>query len=234
MLKLLNMRLLLISSSRPPGYEYLGHCQQEIQDFLGSARKIVSIPYAKPDPRYREISRKTWAGIGVEIREISSTDPLSDILQAAGIFVAGGNTFRLLNRLYKEKLLDPIRKRVLEGMPYMGASAGSNIAGPTIQTTNDMPIVVPPSMEALNLIPFQINPHYYEPGPDGPQRGETRSERIQEFLEENNSPVIALRECAYLRIENNKIFLGGDGAKVFRRGLEPEECLPNSQLDGKL
>lgn len=228
------MRLLLISGSRPPGYEYLAHCRDEIRNFLGSTRKIIYIPYAKPSSHYIEINKKTLAEIGFEVKEISNADPISDILDAEGVFVPGGNTFRLLDKLYKENLLESIRQKVLEGVPYMGASAGSNIAGPTIQTTNDMPIVVPPSLSALNLIPFQINPHYYELGSDELQHGETRSERIEEFLEENDIPVVALRERAYLQIKDKEVFLGGDGAKIFRRGREPEECPVNSQLGGKL
>ncbi len=225
------MRLLLISSSRPQGYEYLGHCRGELVDFLGSVKRVLNIPYAAPRPEYLETSRRAWSETGFEMKEISESDPASQIAKAEAIFVCGGNTFRLLNILYRKNLLGPIRERVLAGMPYMGASAGLNVACLTIQTTNDMPIVIPPSLEALGLVPFQINPHYFEPVPDEPRRGETRAERLLEFLEENNRPVLGLQESAWLRREENKLLLGGEGgATLFRRGREPEKITTGADL----
>jgi dipeptidase E len=151
------------------------------------------------------------------------------------IFIGGGNTFRLLKALYDQDLLEPIRERVRDGLPYIGSSAGSNVAAPTIRTTNDMPIVQPPSFDALGLVSFQINPHYLDADPDSTHKGETREERIVQFLEENETPVIGLREGAMLRTENGKTLLKGcTGARIFRRGQEPLEVLPGAYLDAFL
>jgi dipeptidase E len=137
-----------------------------------------------------------------------------------------------LKTLYDLELLDAIRARVEEGMPYMGASAGSNIAAPTIRTTNDMPIVEPPSFEALGLVPFQINPHYLDADPSSTHMGETREERILQFLEENATPVVGIREGSLLHVENGTCTLRGNaGARLFRRGVAPVELAPESKVD---
>jgi len=138
----------------------------------------------------------------------------------------------LLKALYDFDLLDAIRDRVSNGMPYIGSSAGSNVAAPTIKTTNDMPIVQPPSFDALGLVLFQINPHYLDPDPNSRHMGETREERIVQFLEENETPVVGLREGAMLRIENGETMLrGSTGARIFRRGMEAIEILPGARVD---
>jgi dipeptidase E len=148
------------------------------------------------------------------------------------MFVGGGNTFRLLNTLYYYELLPWIRERVRTGMPYMGASAGSNIAGPTIKTTNDMPIVQPPSFDALGLVPFQINPHYLDADPNSTHMGETREQRLREYLEENEVPVVAIREAAMIRVEGDVVTLEGNaGARIFRRGREPYEIEPGNLIE---
>ena len=153
------------------------------------------------------------------------------ILRAEAIFCGGGNTFRLLDALYELDLLSPIRRRVSEGMPYVGASAGSNLACPTIKTTNDMPIVEPLSFDALGLVPFQINPHYLDPVPGSTHMGETRETRIREFHEENETPVVGLREGAMLRVEGDSVELRGRaGARIFRRGEEPVEVTPVAEI----
>jgi dipeptidase E len=154
------------------------------------------------------------------------------VAETQAIFIGGGNTFRLLKTLYDQSLLDPIRQRVREGLPYIGSSAGSNVAGPTIKTTNDMPIVQPPSFDALALVSFQLNPHYLDPDPNSKHMGETREKRIMEFLEENDTPVLALREGAIARCEHAGIVLkGSSGARIFRRGQEPVETQPGDRLD---
>jgi dipeptidase E len=151
------------------------------------------------------------------------------------MFIGGGNTFRLLKSLYEAGVLDTIRRRVAEGMPYIGSSAGSNVAAPTIKTTNDMPIVQPPSFDALNLVWFQINPHFLDAEPNSTHMGETREQRLVQFLEENETPVAGLREGAMLRIEDNITLLkGSTGARIFRRGFEPVETSPGDQLDALL
>jgi dipeptidase E len=151
------------------------------------------------------------------------------------VFIGGGNTFRLLKSLYDFDLIERLRQRVAEGMPYIGSSAGSNVAGPTIKTTKDMPIVQPPSFEALGLVPFQISPHFLDPDPNSTHMGETQEERILQFLEENDTTVAGLREGAMVRVENGSTTLKGSaGARIFRKGLEPEEVQPGAQLDDLL
>jgi dipeptidase E len=140
-----------------------------------------------------------------------------------------------LKTLYEVDLLDVIRERVDAGVPYIGSSAGSNMACPTIRTTNDMPIVQPPSFNALGLVSFQINPHFLDPDPNSKHMGETREERINQFLEENETPVVGLREGAMLRVENGEITLrGSTGARIFRRGYEPLEISPGTKLQASL
>jgi dipeptidase E len=174
--------------------------------------------------------------MGYELTSIhTAPNPKQVVKYAEAIFVGGGNTFRLLKALYDLNLIEPIGRRVAEGMPYIGSSAGSNIAAPTIKTTNDMPIVEPPSFDALNLIWFQINPHYLDADRNSTHMGETREQRLLQFHEENSTPVAAIREGAILRIENGVTMLkGSSGARIFRQGLEPVEAVPGDQLDGFL
>ena len=157
-------------------------------------------------------------GYGVESLH-AVTDKREAVEKAEAIFIGGGNTFRLLKTLYDLDLVDVIRERVMAGVPYIGSSAGSNVAGPTIGTTNDMPIVQPPSFDALGLVPFQINPHYVDPDPASRHMGETREERIVQFLEENPRPVVALREGAMIRVDGDSMLLKGSaGGRLFRSG----------------
>jgi dipeptidase E len=160
------------------------------------------------------------------------SNPARGVEEAEAVFAGGGNTFRLLKSLYELELLDPLRRRTSTGMPYIGSSAGSNVAGRTIGTTNDMPIVEPPSFDALGLVPFNLNPHYLDPDPASTHKGETREERIIQFQEENDIPVVALRESAMLRIEGGSASLRGiGGARIFRRGEPPAEVDPGARLD---
>ena len=171
--------------------------------------------------------------MGYDVESIhQASDKQKAVSNAESIFIGGGNTFRLLKSLYAFDVVDLIRKRADEGMLYMGSSAGSNVAAPTIRTTNDMPIVEPPSLDALGLVSFQINPHYLDPDPNSKHMGETREERIVQFLEENETPVVGLREGAMLRIENGTTTLKGTtGARIFRRGYEPVEVKPVAVID---
>jgi len=163
-------------------------------------------------------------------------DVVERVQDGEAIFVGGGNTFRLLKTLYDEKLIDVIRDRVRDGgLPYIGSSAGTNIAAPTIRTTNDMPIVEPGSLDALGLIPFQINPHYIDSDPGSTHMGETREQRLLQFHEENEAPVLALREGAWLRVDNSSARLAGTtGARLFLRGRDPVEVKPGEELDDLL
>lgn len=219
-------RILLLSSSTVSGSGYLDYAEREIRDFLGITRKLLFVPFALHDQEgYTRRVSERFDQMGYEVEGLHrSASPRNAVLNASAIFVGGGNTFRLLKSLYELDLLAAIRERVEAGMPYLGSSAGSNIAGPTIRTTNDMPIVQPPSFDALGIIPFQINPHYLDPDPSSTHMGETREERIAQFLEENETPVVGLREGAWLRVEGERCLLGGaSGARLFRRGQVPVE-----------
>jgi dipeptidase E len=231
------MQLLLISNSTLYGSGYLDHAESEIRDFLGDAKRVLFVPFALHDrDAYAATARERFARMGYELSSIhQSPNPPQAVHETDAIFIGGGNTFRLLKALHDFKLLDPIRRRVADGMPYIGSSAGSNVAAPTIKTTNDMPIVQPPSFEALGLVWFQINPHYLDPDQNSTHMGETREQRILQFLEEDNTPVAGLREGAMLRIENGVTILKGTtGARIFRKELEPVETLPGDQLDALL
>ncbi len=227
-------KILLISNSTLFGSGYLDHAESEIRDFLGDIKRVLFVPFALYDREvYVTSARERFARMGYDVSSVhSANDPVQAVKDTEAIFVGGGNTFRLLKTLYDLNLLDPIRQRVAQGMPYIGSSAGSNIAGPTIKTTNDMPIVQPPSFDALGFVSFQINPHYLDPDPNSKHMGETREKRLQEFLEENETPVVAIREGAMLRVENGRTTLkGSSGARIFRRGMEAVEVLPIAELD---
>ena len=227
-------RILLISNSTLHGSGYLDHAADEICDFLGDIQKVAFVPYALHDrDAYTATAKERFHAMGYELASVHiATKPVDVVMQSDAVFVGGGNTFRLLKALYDFELLDVIRRRVAEGMLYIGSSAGSNIAAPTIMTTNDMPIVQPPSFDALGLIPFQINPHYLDPDPKSTHKGETREERIFQFLEENDTPVAGLREGAMIRVKNDAWTLkGSSGARIFRKRLEPVEVLPGASLN---
>jgi dipeptidase E len=227
-------RLLLISNSTLYGSGYLDHAETEIRSFLGDVKRVLFVPYALFDrDKYAATAQARFQKMGYGLTSIhTASDPVQAVSETDAIFIGGGNTFRLLKALYDHELPGPIRERVARGMPYIGSSAGSNVAGPTIKTTNDMPIVQPPSFDALGLVSFQINPHYLDAIPNSTHMGETRQERIMQFHEENDTPVIGLREGAMLRIENGKTILrGSSGARIFRKGVEPQEVTPSAHLD---
>jgi len=227
-------RILLISNSTLYGSGYLDHAEAEIRSFLGDLKRVLFVPFALYDrDKYAETAQRRFAQMGYELSSIhNAANPKDAIEETDAVFIGGGNTFRLLKALYDFDLLGPIRERVQNGMPYIRSSAGSNVAAPTIRTTNDMPIVEPPSFDALGLVSFQINPHYIDPDPNSKHMGETREERIVQFLEENDTPVVGLREGAMLRIEHGEIILrGSTGARIFRKESEPVEILPGAQID---
>ncbi len=233
----MSKRILLISNSTLYGSGFLDHAEAEIRSFLGDVKRVLYVPFALYDrDGYSAKAQQRVAKMGYGLSSIhTASDPKQAIHEAEALFIGGGNTFRLLKALYDLDLLGPIRERVEAGMLYMGSSAGANVAGPTIRTTNDMPIVEPPSFNAIGLVSFQINPHYLDPDPNSKHMGETREERIFQFHEENDTPVVGLREGAMLRIEDGETILrGSTGARIFRKGLEPIETLPGAHLNAFL
>ena len=223
------MKLLLISNSRLPGQEYLEYPKQNIDDFLGETRaNIIFIPYAAVTFSYDEYEAKVneaLADINVQVTSIHRfANPIEAIENAEAVVVGGGNTWQLVKVLHEKGLMKAIRKKVKKGLPFIGWSAGSNIACPTLRTTNDMPIVEPKKFKTLKLVPFQINPHYLDEHPEN-HAGETREQRIGEFITINPKvTVVGLREGTMLWVENGKITLYGHlTARIFKYGQEPVE-----------
>lgn len=227
------MRLLLLSNSTNHGAGYLDHAQEAVRDFFGKAQRLAFVPFALKDrAAYTAKTSARFEALGFELRGIAADAAGREaLLEAEGVFVGGGNTFRLLRTLQWSGLLETLRGRARDGMPYMGASAGTNLACPTIRTTNDMPIVEPDGLDALGLVPFQINPHYLDADPASHHMGETREERIRQYLEENERMVVGLREGAWLRIEGASCRLEGGTARIFAEGRAPEELAPGAALD---
>jgi len=226
-------RLLLLSNSTNFGGGYLDHAIGEIRDFFGPVKRLLFVPFALFDhDGYLTKARERLAAEGIEVAGLTPDAAGRRLLESAqAVFVGGGNTFRLLLKLQSSGLLPVLRDRARGGMPYLGASAGTNIASPSIKTTNDMPIVQPESFEALGLVPFQINPHYLDPDASSAHMGETRETRLREYLQENQAPVVGLREGAWIRVESEALTLGGShGARIFRRDGEPEERRPGDSL----
>jgi dipeptidase E len=226
-------RLLLISNSTLHGSGYLDHAESEIRDFVGNKASIVFIPFAVHDRRaYATKAQERFRKMGFSLKSIHDVSNMQrGIEEADAIFVGGGNTFRLLRGLYDHNLLTPIHRRVAAGTPYVGSSAGSIVACPTLKTTKDMPVLQPPSFVALDLVPFQISPHYLDPDPSSTHMGETQEERITQFLEENQEAVVGLREGSLLRVQDGAVTLKGPNtARIFRRGEEPVEVATGSNL----
>ena len=224
---------MLISNSTVYSRGYLDHVEEQIKSFLGDATKILFFPFALHDhDTYAAKAKARFAAMGYSVEAAHAVaDAREAIEQTDVIFVGGGNTFRLLKALQDLDLLDPIRRKVKDGAPYIGSSAGSNVAGPTIKTTKDMPIVQPRSFDSLGLVPFQISPHFQDPDPNSTHMGETQEERILQFLEENQTPVVGIREGAWLVCENSAVTLKGDaGARIFRRGEVPVEAKPGDNI----
>jgi dipeptidase E len=227
-------RLLLISNSVQYGHGYLDHAEEELRNFLHGVKRVLFVPYALLDRQaYAETARARLEKMGHGLDSIHrAPDPRKAVENAEAIFIGGGNTFRLLKNLYDNRLLEPIRKRVEQGMRYVGSSAGSVVSCPTIRTTNDMPIVEPPSLTSLGLVPFQLNCHYLDGDPNSTHMGETREVRLREFHEENETPVVGIREGSMLRVDNGTVVLKGTtGGKLFRRGEQPLELAPGVVVD---
>ncbi len=238
------MKLLLISNSTNYGEEYLGWPRPDIKKFLSSTtvKRILFIPYAgvglstesleKSYDVYEAKVNSVFQELGYEIYSIhKEDDPVQAVKNAEAIAVGGGNTFHLVYALHKNNLVEAIREKALSGTPYMGWSAGSNVACPTLMTTNDMPIIEPESFNCMNLIPFQINPHYLDTNPEG-HGGETRQQRIEEFLVVNRDvTVVGLREATSLLLEGDSIeLIGKHPLRLFKFGQEPKEIAPGEDI----
>ncbi|MBR5821266.1 MAG: dipeptidase PepE [Alistipes sp.] len=229
------MNLLLISNSTNAGEEYLKYPIAEIAKTLNGVSEVVFIPYAAVTFSYDEYEAKVQARfneIGIKVKSIHHALNKRNFLRnAEAVVIGGGNTFALLKRMQEEDLLDVIHRRVKGGMPYVGWSAGSNVTCPTICTTNDMPIVQPESFRAIGLVSFQINPHYLDANPEG-HAGETREQRILEYLEANRSRyVVGLREGCMLRIDDNGIeLIGSRPMRIFKKGQPTYEVNPGDDI----
>ncbi len=237
-------KLLLISNSTNFGEAYLGWPREYIKDFMAptGVKNILFVPYAgvsldaesleKSFDAYEKRVQGVFAELGLNIYSIhKEADPVAAVEKAEAIAVGGGNTFHLVAMMHETKIMDAIRKRVLKGMPYMGWSAGSNVACPALKTTNDMPITEPANFDCLNVIPFQINPHYLDTNPDG-HGGETREQRIEEFLTVNRKMTVAgLREASLFWVEDDKIELkGSKPMRLFKFGQQPKEFEVGSDI----
>ena len=229
------MNLLLISNSTNAGEAYLKYPIAEIQKTLAGVTEVVFIPYAAVTFSYEEYERKVqerFDEIGIKVRSVHrALNKRNFVRHAQAIVIGGGNTFALLKKMQEEDLLDVIFRRVRAGVPYIGWSAGSNVTCPTICTTNDMPIVEPQSFRAIGLVPFQINPHYLDANPAG-HAGETREQRILEYMEANRSRyVVGLREGCMIRIEGESIeLIGSRTMRIFKKGIETYEVKPGDDI----
>lgn len=231
------MKLLLISNSTTPGEPYLDYPKKEIRHFLGPDKiNALFIPYAAVTFSFDEYESKVqerFTEIGHQVTSIHRfEDPIKAVQEAEAIVVGGGNTWQLVRFLHDNRLMETIRLKVLQGTPYIGWSAGSNVACPTLRTTNDMPIVDPDGFDCLNLVPFQINPHYLDHNPEG-HGGETREQRILEFLEVNPEiTVVGLREGTMLKYENKMLTLiGNQSTRIFRKGIPAVELNGNDDFN---
>jgi dipeptidase E len=230
------MNLLLISNSTNAGEPYLKYPIEEIKKTLEGVSEVVFIPYAAVTFSYDEYERKVqerFNEIGIKVNSVHhALNKRNFVRHAQAIVIGGGNTFALLKKMQEEDLLDTIFRRVKAGIPYIGWSAGSNVTCPTICTTNDMPIVQPASFRAIGLVPFQINPHYLDANPEG-HAGETREQRINEYVEANRSRyVVGLREGCMLRVTDNNIeLIGSRTMRIFKKGIETYEVAPGSDIN---
>ncbi|MBO3115836.1 dipeptidase PepE [Winogradskyella sp. DF17] len=229
--------LIIASTSTVHGGTPLEYLLEELKIHFNDTNDILFVPYARPGgishDDYTSSVEKAFRQIHKSIKGIHEfKNPLETLKQSKGIFVGGGNTFVLVNQLYKTKTLQPLKEAINSGIPYLGTSAGSNICGLTMNTTNDMPIVYPPSFKTLGIVPFNINPHYLDPIPNSKHMGETRETRINEFLTYNTQPVIGLREGSWIKVKGNSLKLeGGLKARIFEYGKKPYEIEDNADLN---
>lgn len=221
--------LLIASTSTVYGGEYLDYLTEEMKELFKDTEEVIFIPYARPGgishEEYMTKAAKAFQKIGKKLIGLHTFDnPAEALKNAKGAFTGGGNTFVLVSALYRLELMQPLREAIFNGLAYMGTSAGSNICGVSMQTTNDMPIVYPPSFKTLGVIPFNLNPHYLDQEPNSKHMGETRETRIAEFHTQSTIPVVGLREGSWLRVNGDEIILKGVlKARVFEQGKDPYE-----------
>lgn len=227
------MRLLLLSNGVVPGRGYLAHAVPTLHRMLRPGDRVAFVPYAQHlTDQHTELVAAALAPLCVELVGVHrGTRPRSVVDAADAVFVGGGNAFRLLTALYQYDLVEPIRGLVHSGRTYVGSSAGTNVACPSIRTTNDMPIAQPPTFEALGLVPFQVNPHYPADEVMAGHFGESRDKRLSEFLEDNDVPVLGLHEGSWVQVEGKQATLGGvAGGRLFRRGSAPTDLRVGTDL----
>ncbi|MFD2551885.1 dipeptidase PepE [Bizionia sediminis] len=229
-------KLLLASTSTVHGSPYLAYLMPRLKSFFSGCNTLLFIPYARPGgmshQAYTEKVKETFKALNITVAGIHEYEsPAEAIASAEAIFTGGGNTFVLLNNLYKNNCINALKTAINGGTPYLGTSAGSNICGLTINTTNDMPIVYPPSFKALGCLPFNVNPHYLDPEPNSTHMGETRETRIKEFHTYHTFPVVGLREGSWLELNNHILQLkGAFSARIFEYNKQPYELNPEETL----
>lgn len=229
-------KMLIASTSTVHGKGYLEYILPELLIFFNGVTELLFIPFARPGgityDEYTEVAQKGFESINIKVKGIHEFDnPIEAVKNTKGIFVGGGNTFELVSQLYTHDLINKIKQVVEDGTPYFGTSAGSNITGVSMKTTNDMPIVYPPSFKTLELINFNLNPHYLDPDKNSKHMGETRETRIKEFHQFNDTPVLGLREGSWLKVDGGEITLKGNlPARLFLKDKTPKEFPTNSNL----
>lgn len=229
-------KIIIASTSTLHGGSYLDYLLPVLQSHFKDCKSILFIPYARPGgishDEYTQKVSEAFQNINISVKGIHEFEnPETAVKNAEGIFTGGGNTFLLVTQLYRNNIMQVLSETVKNGTPYLGTSAGSNICGLSMQTTNDMPIIYPPSFQTLGLIPFNLNPHYLDPELQSKHMGETRETRIKEFHAFNNTPVLGLREGSWLEVKGDKIILKGDlSARLFQQNQSPTELEPESDL----
>lgn len=229
-------KIIIASTSTLHGGSYLDYLLPVLQSHFKDCKSILFIPYARPGgishDEYTQKVSEAFQTINISVKGIHEFENAENAIKnAEGIFTGGGNTFLLVTQLYRNNIMQVLSETVKNGTPYLGTSAGSNICGLSMQTTNDMPIIYPPSFQTLGLIPFNLNPHYLDPELQSKHMGETRETRIKEFHAFNNTPVLGLREGSWLEVKGDKIILKGDlSARLFQQNQSPTELEPQSDL----